>query len=62
MDAMELVYMPATELASAIRAKRVSPVEVVEAVLGDGLETAMNEYNARFVSPDPANRPEREEG
>ena len=37
-------------------------VEVVEAVLGDGLETAMNEYNARFVSPDPANRPEREEG
>lgn len=33
MNATELCCMPATELAGAIRAKRVSPVEAVEAVL-----------------------------
>ncbi len=46
MDAMELVYMPATELASAIRAKRVSPVEVVEAVLArlERLNPRLNAY------------------
>ncbi len=33
MNATDLCFMPATELAAAIRAKRVSPTEVVEAVL-----------------------------
>jgi aspartyl-tRNA(Asn)/glutamyl-tRNA(Gln) amidotransferase subunit A len=33
VDATDLCYMPATDLAAAIRAKRVSPVEVTEAVL-----------------------------
>jgi len=33
MNATELCFMPATELAAAIRAKRVSPTEAVEAVL-----------------------------
>jgi aspartyl-tRNA(Asn)/glutamyl-tRNA(Gln) amidotransferase subunit A len=33
MDAIELCYMPAWELAEAIRAKKVSPVEVVDTVL-----------------------------
>jgi len=33
MNAADLCFMPATELAAAIRAKRVSPVEAVEAVL-----------------------------
>jgi aspartyl-tRNA(Asn)/glutamyl-tRNA(Gln) amidotransferase subunit A len=33
MDAVELCYLPATELLAAIKAKKASPVEVVEAVL-----------------------------
>jgi Asp-tRNA(Asn)/Glu-tRNA(Gln) amidotransferase A subunit family amidase len=33
MDGMELCFTPATELARAIRARRLSPVEIVEAVL-----------------------------
>jgi aspartyl-tRNA(Asn)/glutamyl-tRNA(Gln) amidotransferase subunit A len=33
MDAIELCYMPALELGEAIHAKKVSPVEVVDAVL-----------------------------
>ncbi|HLW47387.1 MAG TPA: amidase family protein [bacterium] len=33
MNALELCFMPATELAAAIGAKQVSPVEAVEAVL-----------------------------
>jgi aspartyl-tRNA(Asn)/glutamyl-tRNA(Gln) amidotransferase subunit A len=33
MDAIELCYMPATELGAAIRAKQISPVEVTDAVL-----------------------------
>ena len=33
MDAIELCYLPALELGEAIRAKKVSPVEVVDAVL-----------------------------
>ncbi|MBI4640427.1 MAG: amidase, partial [Candidatus Tectomicrobia bacterium] len=31
--AEEICYMPATEMAAAIRGKKLSPVEVVEAVL-----------------------------
>jgi Asp-tRNA(Asn)/Glu-tRNA(Gln) amidotransferase A subunit family amidase len=33
MDTNELCFMPATELAAAMRAKQVSPVEIVDAVL-----------------------------
>jgi Asp-tRNA(Asn)/Glu-tRNA(Gln) amidotransferase A subunit family amidase len=31
MNAIDLCFMPATELARAIRAKEISPVEAVEA-------------------------------
>lgn len=46
MDAAELCYLPATEMASAIRAKRLSPVEVVDAVLAriDRLNPVLNAY------------------
>jgi Asp-tRNA(Asn)/Glu-tRNA(Gln) amidotransferase A subunit family amidase len=33
MEATELCYTPATQLAAASRTKQVSPVEVVDAVL-----------------------------
>ncbi len=46
MDALELCYMSATELATAIRAKAVSPVEVVTAILAriDSLEPTLNAF------------------
>jgi len=46
MDALDLCYMPATELAAAIRAKDVSPVEVVIAILAriDSLEPQLNAF------------------
>jgi aspartyl-tRNA(Asn)/glutamyl-tRNA(Gln) amidotransferase subunit A len=46
MDAIELCYMPAMELGEAIRAKRVSPVEVVDAVLAriERLNPQLNAY------------------
>jgi Asp-tRNA(Asn)/Glu-tRNA(Gln) amidotransferase A subunit family amidase len=46
MDAIELCYMPALELGEAIRAKKVSPVEVVEAVLAriERLNPTLNAY------------------
>ena len=46
MDDLELCYMSATELATAIRAKAVSPVEVVTAILAriDSLEPTLNAF------------------
>ena len=46
MDAAELCYMTATEMAAAIRAKKLSPVEVVDAVLSriDRLNPTLNAY------------------
>jgi aspartyl-tRNA(Asn)/glutamyl-tRNA(Gln) amidotransferase subunit A len=46
MDAIELCYLPALELGQAIRAKKVSPVEVVEAVLAriERLNPMLNAY------------------
>ena len=46
MDAIELCYMPALELGAAIRAKKVSPVEVVDAVLAriERLNPTLNAY------------------
>ena len=46
MADIDLCYMPATELAAAIRAKAVSPVEVVTAVLAriDSLEPSLNAF------------------
>ncbi len=46
MDALDLCYMPATELAAAIRTKAVSPVEVVTAILAriELLEPKLNAF------------------
>ena len=46
MDATDLCFLPATELAAAIRAKKLSPVEVVDAVLArlDRLNPRLNAY------------------
>ncbi len=46
MTTTELCFMPATELAARIRAREVSPVEAVEAVLGriDELNPRLNAY------------------
>jgi aspartyl-tRNA(Asn)/glutamyl-tRNA(Gln) amidotransferase subunit A len=46
MDAAELCYMPATELVAAIKAKKLSPVEVVDAVLAriERLNPKLNAY------------------
>jgi aspartyl-tRNA(Asn)/glutamyl-tRNA(Gln) amidotransferase subunit A len=46
MNAFELCYMPATELGIAIRSKKVSPVEVVDAVLAriEHLNPRLNAY------------------
>jgi aspartyl-tRNA(Asn)/glutamyl-tRNA(Gln) amidotransferase subunit A len=46
MEAIELCYMPALELAAAIKARQVSPVEVVEAVLAriERLNPKLNAY------------------
>lgn len=46
MDAIELCYMPALELGEAVRAKKVSPVEVVDAVLAriERLNPTLNAY------------------
>jgi aspartyl-tRNA(Asn)/glutamyl-tRNA(Gln) amidotransferase subunit A len=46
MDSTELCFAPATRLAAMIRAKEVSPVEVVEAVLGrvQALEPRLNAF------------------
>jgi Asp-tRNA(Asn)/Glu-tRNA(Gln) amidotransferase A subunit family amidase len=46
MDATELCYTPATKLAAAIRAKKISPVEVTEAVLAriERLNPTLNAY------------------
>lgn len=46
MDSAELCYLPAAEVAGAIRTKRVSPVEVVDAVLAriDRLNPRLNAY------------------
>ena len=46
MEATELCYTPATQLAAAIRTKQVSPVEVVDAVLAriERLNPRLNAY------------------
>ena len=46
MDVTELCYAPATQLAAAIRAKEISPVEVTEAVLAriERLNPRLNAY------------------
>ena len=46
MDDLDLCFMPATALASAIRAKQVSPVEVVNTVLTriESLEPELNAF------------------
>src|SRR5690242_4044940 len=46
MEDVELCFMPATEMAATIKAKRVSPVEVVDAVLAriDRLNPVLNAY------------------
>jgi aspartyl-tRNA(Asn)/glutamyl-tRNA(Gln) amidotransferase subunit A len=46
MDAIELCYMPAMELGLAIRSKKVSPVEVMDAVLAriERLNPTLNAY------------------
>jgi len=46
MEAVELCYLPATQLVAAIRAKKVSPVEVVDAVLAriERLNPTLNAY------------------
>ena len=46
MNAVELCYMPATELVAAIKTKQVSPVEVVEVVLAriERLNPQLNAY------------------
>lgn len=46
MDDLDLCFMPATELASAIKAKSISPVEVVTAVLAriEALEPTVNAF------------------
>jgi aspartyl-tRNA(Asn)/glutamyl-tRNA(Gln) amidotransferase subunit A len=46
MEAIELCYMPAMELGLAIRSKKVSPVEVVDAVLAriERLNPRLNAY------------------
>jgi aspartyl-tRNA(Asn)/glutamyl-tRNA(Gln) amidotransferase subunit A len=48
MDAADLCYMPATEVAAAIKAKKLSSVEVVDAVLTriDRLNPILNAYCA----------------
>ncbi len=45
MDAMDLCYTPATELADLIREKKISPIEVMEALFSR-LETVNPEINA----------------
>lgn len=46
MDATELCFTPATELAAAIRSRRLSPVEIVDAILGrmEALNPRLNAY------------------
>ena len=46
MEATDLCYMPALDLGEAIRAKKVSPVEVMDAVLGriERLNPTLNAY------------------
>ena len=46
MESDELCYMPAAEMAAAIREKRLSPVEVVEAVLAriEQINPRLNAY------------------
>ena len=46
MDATELCFTPATTLAAAIRARTLSPVEIVDAVLAriERLNPRLNAY------------------
>ena len=43
MSTSEIAYMPAVEIAAAIREKKFSPVEVVDAIL-----TRIDELNAKI--------------
>ena len=46
MNEADLCYTPATELAGLIRRKQISPVEVIDAVLGriEALEPKINAF------------------
>lgn len=46
MEATDLCYTPATQLAAAVRTKQVSPVEVIDAVLArlERLNPTINAY------------------
>ena len=46
MDTTELCFTPATELAAAIRARKLSPVEIADAVLAriEALNPRLNAY------------------
>ena len=54
----DLCWMPASELARAIRKKKVSPVEVVDAVL-ERIEKLSNLNAYCLVDADGARRPAR---
>lgn len=60
VDAIELCFTPATELSRLIRARELSPVEVVDAVLGriDRLNPTLNAYLT--VTADLARREAKE--
>ena len=49
MDDLDLCFMPATELALAIKAKKISPVEVTRAVIAriEVLEPKLNAFARR---------------
>src|SRR5438874_6877625 len=53
MDATELCFTPATELARLIRAREVSPVEVVDAVLAriEAVNPRINAYCTVAAEP-----------
>ncbi len=46
MNSEDLCFTPATELAVAIRARKLSPVEIIEAILAriDALNPRLNAY------------------
>ena len=48
MDATDLCFTPATELAALIRSRQLSPVEIMEAVLAriDAMNPRLNAYLA----------------
>ena len=51
MDALELCYTPATELAQAVRDKQLSPVELIDALIAraDKVEPEINAFTDRYL-------------